>query len=248
MLTEMIEAIRAAVADGATPEQRAIGAQACRTIHAALGAEPGKPIVLPGAPQSHPLAGITADQALALLIARLTAIAEAKEAATANTAPPRPQVAPQIAFVSPPPTPKRAAGPAPVRRREGESCASSRSMIALSAAGSFVLAILLHRRTASAASVRSPAPGYDPATAHGSAAMTSSAAPLPAVPAAELPRTPSSPALRLDFGRPVPVGVRAVMGSGWASLRGAGSTRRLIARSTSASRSARRSWPSIRAS
>ena len=103
----------------------------------------------------------------------------------------------------------------------------SPSMIALSAASSFALAILLHRRTASAASVRSPVPGYAPATAHGSATMTSSAAPLPAVPAAELPRTPSSPAFRLDFGRPVPVDVRAVMGSGWASRRGAGSTRRL---------------------
>ena len=118
MMIEMIEAIRTAVADGATPEQKAIGAQACRTILAALSAEPGKAIVLPGAPPQNPLAGLTADQALGLLIARLTAIAEAKEVATANTgAPPRPQAAPQIAFVNPPPAPKRAAGPAPVRRR-----------------------------------------------------------------------------------------------------------------------------------
>ncbi|HWO25873.1 MAG TPA: hypothetical protein VNO30_44365 [Kofleriaceae bacterium] len=117
-MTEMIEAIRAAVADGATPEQKANGAQACRTILAALGAEPGKPIVLPGVPQPHPLAGITADQALALLIARLTTIAEAKETATANTgAPPRQPAAPQIAYVNPPSPPKRATGPAPVRRR-----------------------------------------------------------------------------------------------------------------------------------
>jgi len=118
MMTEMIESIRAAVADGATPEQKAIGAQACRTILAALGAESGKPIVLPGAPPPSPLAGLTADQALALLIARLTAIAEAKEAATANAAAsPPPRAAPQIAFVNPPSAPKRAAGPAPVRRR-----------------------------------------------------------------------------------------------------------------------------------
>jgi murein DD-endopeptidase MepM/ murein hydrolase activator NlpD len=103
----------------------------------------------------------------------------------------------------------------------------SPSTIALGAAGSFVLAILLHRRTASAASIRSPLPGHDPATAHGPARMTSSATPLPAV-MAELPRTPGSPALlRLDLGRPVPLGVRAVMGSGWASRRGTGSTRRL---------------------
>ena len=38
-MTELIEAIRAAVADGATPEQKAIGAQACRTILAALDEE-----------------------------------------------------------------------------------------------------------------------------------------------------------------------------------------------------------------
>ncbi len=118
MMTEMIEAIRAAVADGATPEQKATGAQACRTILAAIGAEPSKPIVLPGAPQPHPLAGITADQALAMLITRLTAIAEAREAATANaanaanaTTVPRPQAAPRIAFVNP------AAGHAQARRR-----------------------------------------------------------------------------------------------------------------------------------
>ena len=109
MMTEMIEAIRAAVADGATPEQRAIGAQACRTILAALGAEVGKPITLSGAPQPHPLAGITADQALALLIARLTAIADARDAAAAasspgaaTASPPRPVTGPRVAFVTPP--------------------------------------------------------------------------------------------------------------------------------------------------
>ena len=126
-MTDMIEAIRAAIADGATSEQKVIGAQACRTILAALGAEPGKPIVVPGAPQQHPLAGITADQALALLIARLTTIAEAKEATATKEAvrakeanagsPPRPQAAPQIAFVNPSPPLKRAPGAAPVRRR-----------------------------------------------------------------------------------------------------------------------------------
>lgn len=47
MMTEMIEAIRAAVADGATPEQKELGAQACRTILAALGAERGKTMAAP---------------------------------------------------------------------------------------------------------------------------------------------------------------------------------------------------------
>lgn len=132
-MTEMIDAIRAAVAEGATPEQKGLGAQACRTILAALGAEPGKTIAMPGAPQPHPLAGITADQALTLIIARLSTIVEAKEAAAkeaapkgatrakeANAAPPRPQAAPQIAFVNPRPAPSRppgSPGPAPARRR-----------------------------------------------------------------------------------------------------------------------------------
>ena len=126
MMSEMIEAIRAAVADGATPEQKELGAQACRTILVALGAERGKTMAVPDAPQPHPLAGITADQALTLLVARLTTIAEAKEAAEANAAarakeanagaPPRPQAAPQIPFVNPPPL-TRPPGAAPVRRR-----------------------------------------------------------------------------------------------------------------------------------
>lgn len=135
MMTEMIEAIRAAVAESATPEQKELGAQACRTILAALGAEPGKTIAMPGVPQPHPLAGITADQALTLIIARLSAIVEAKEAAAqeaasqgpaaqgatrakeVNVAPQRPQAAPQIAFVNPRPTAARPPGAAPVRRR-----------------------------------------------------------------------------------------------------------------------------------
>jgi hypothetical protein len=106
-MSELIEAIRAAIAQGATAEQKAIGAQACRTILTALDAEPGKPIVLPGAPKPHPLSGITVDQALDLAIARLTMVANAQDAATVpqvNTAPQantpqperqRPQIPPQ---------------------------------------------------------------------------------------------------------------------------------------------------------
>src|SRR5687767_6801942 len=127
MMTEMIDAIRAAVADGATPEQKELGAQACRTILTALGAERGKTMAMPDAPQPHPLAGITTDQALTMLIARLTAIAEAKDATEAKEAaraqeanagtPPRPHAAPQIAFVNPSPPLKRPPGVPPVRRR-----------------------------------------------------------------------------------------------------------------------------------
>lgn len=133
MMTDMIEAIRAAVADGATPEQKELGAHACRTILTALGSERGKPMAMPGATQQHPLAGVSVDQALAMIIARLTAIAEAKEAAEAkelaeakeaaqpkeaNTAAPqRPQAAPQIPYIHPSPAVKRATGAAQVRRR-----------------------------------------------------------------------------------------------------------------------------------
>lgn len=72
-LDEQIESIRAAIADGATSDQKAHGAAACRAILAALGAEAGKPIVMPGAPAPHPLAGIDPGQALDHLIAKLTA-------------------------------------------------------------------------------------------------------------------------------------------------------------------------------
>ena len=86
-MNELIEAIRVAVADGATADQKAIGAQACRTIIAALGAEPGKPIVLPGTPQANPLSRLSVDQVLDLAIARLTQIAAAREAEPAQQAP-----------------------------------------------------------------------------------------------------------------------------------------------------------------
>jgi hypothetical protein len=136
-MSELIEAIRAAIAQGATAEQKAIGAQACRTILTALGAEPGKPLVLPGAPKPHPLSGITIDQALDLAIARLTMVADAQDKPTANAttvptakaATPTPTMGqverrgPRIDLISPPPrgtatrtpqrTPQRA--PQPVR-------------------------------------------------------------------------------------------------------------------------------------
>src|SRR5688572_24730700 len=87
-MNELIEAIRTAVADGATAEQKAIGTQACRTIMAALDAEPGKPIALPGAPKPHALNGLTFDQALDLVIARLSAVAETSERQDVPAPPP----------------------------------------------------------------------------------------------------------------------------------------------------------------
>jgi len=118
-MNDQIEAIRAAVTAGATAEQRAHGAAACRAILAALGAEPGKPIAMPGAPAPQPLAGIDPGQALDLLIAKLTA-ALPKEV----DKPSDPQAAPaprglRIAFVAPPgrqPPPRPRPG-RPVRRK-----------------------------------------------------------------------------------------------------------------------------------
>ena len=75
---ELIEVIRAAVAEDATPEVKAAGAQACRTILAALQPD-GEP---PPAAQSvaasrgnsfAALAGLDLDRALDLVIARLRA-------------------------------------------------------------------------------------------------------------------------------------------------------------------------------
>lgn len=83
-MEELLEAIRAAVASGASAEQKARGAQACRAIASALDAEAGKPIAVPSAPPPHPLAGMPLGQALDLLIAKLTAALppeEAKDAA-----------------------------------------------------------------------------------------------------------------------------------------------------------------------
>ena len=108
-MQELIEVIRVAVTDGASAEQKATGAAACRTILAALGAELGKPIVLPGAPKAHPLAALSFDQALDLVIARLRTVADAREQADKQTRASAPR-GPQIAIVPPPsrsPTPKK---------------------------------------------------------------------------------------------------------------------------------------------
>jgi hypothetical protein len=105
-MNEMIEAIRAAVADGATAEQKAVGAQACRTILTALDAEPGKAIVLAGAPTPGPLAGIAPEQAMDLLIARLSALVPAEGRAVPTPSPTPERRGIRIAFVQPPARPR----------------------------------------------------------------------------------------------------------------------------------------------
>ncbi|MBE7451476.1 MAG: hypothetical protein HS111_22025 [Kofleriaceae bacterium] len=106
-MNDLIEAIRAAVTQGATPEQKALGAQACRTILTALDTEAGKPLAVPNAPTPHPLSQIDPGQALDLLIAKLSAGLPKEDAAESSTAPaalaPRRDRGLRIEFVSPPP-------------------------------------------------------------------------------------------------------------------------------------------------
>ena len=82
-MNELIEAIRLAVADGASDDARAAGVSACRTILAALDARAGEPLAAPGAP---PIAaavaafrGMSPDQLLDLAIARLKAALPSSE-------------------------------------------------------------------------------------------------------------------------------------------------------------------------
>jgi hypothetical protein len=91
-MNELIEAIRLAVADGATTDQKAAGVLACRTIATALDTEPGKPFTLPGTP--IPVTSrVSIDQVLDLAIARLSVIA--KESETQQPPTPLQPTAPQ---------------------------------------------------------------------------------------------------------------------------------------------------------
>jgi hypothetical protein len=96
---QLLDAIRSAIASDATAEQKAAGAQACRTVLAALDAELGKSIALPGVPSAGPLAGLQLDQALDLIIARLRAAAPADNPQPVQAPRARPL---QIALVTPP--------------------------------------------------------------------------------------------------------------------------------------------------
>ncbi|MGE0397226.1 MAG: hypothetical protein AB7T06_10940 [Kofleriaceae bacterium] len=87
-MQQLIDVIGAAIATDATNEQKAAGAQACRTILTALGTEPGQPLVLPGTPRPHVLTGVSIDQVLELAIAKLSVIATDREKGAAEPAKP----------------------------------------------------------------------------------------------------------------------------------------------------------------
>lgn len=92
-MNELIEAIRNAVAESATTEQKAVGVQACRTIAAALDTEPGRPLVLPGVSPVQTTSRVSIDQVLDLMIARLSVVA--KENETQQSPMPTPSTAAQ---------------------------------------------------------------------------------------------------------------------------------------------------------
>ena len=76
----LLEAIHVAVSPDASPEARARGAEACRTILAALDATPGEPMTATAVAQPSPIAsivgalrGVPPDQLLDLAIAKLRA-------------------------------------------------------------------------------------------------------------------------------------------------------------------------------
>lgn len=84
----LIDVIRTAIATGATTEQKAAGVQACRTIATALDTEPGKPLMLGAAVPVRPLSGVSLDQVLDLMIARLDVVAKERDQTLPRPAPP----------------------------------------------------------------------------------------------------------------------------------------------------------------
>ena len=109
---DLIEIIRAAIAADATTEKKAAGVQACRTIAGALGAEPGKPLVLPGMSPPTTTSRVSVDQVLDLMIGRLTTIANERD-----KAPPPPKRAPAGLRVPRPVAPRAARLAKPIPKK-----------------------------------------------------------------------------------------------------------------------------------
>lgn len=80
-MKELIDSISIGTAADATPEQKATGAAACRTILAALDTPVGDPLTLPGG-ASRTSMRPSLDQLLDLAIARLSMIAASREPST----------------------------------------------------------------------------------------------------------------------------------------------------------------------
>ncbi len=69
-MTDLLDCIRIALAEGATPEQKQAGTAACCAVYAALSPPPGVPISVPHAARP----AVNVDQVLDLAIARLRAM------------------------------------------------------------------------------------------------------------------------------------------------------------------------------
>jgi hypothetical protein len=93
-MDNLIEAIRAAIIEGATEDARKAGASACRAILAALEARPGEPLV-PPVPTStssaeiialvSTLRGVPTDQLLDLAIAKLRTLVPTDQTPTVRS-------------------------------------------------------------------------------------------------------------------------------------------------------------------
>lgn len=66
-MEDLIQCIRVALVEGATPEQKQAGASACCALYSSLSPPPGVPISVPHVPR----AAINVDQALDVAIAKL---------------------------------------------------------------------------------------------------------------------------------------------------------------------------------
>jgi hypothetical protein len=81
-MTDLLDCIRIALAEGATPEQKQAGAAACCAVYAALSPPPGVPISVPHAPRT----GANVDQALDLAIVKLRSMLPPEAASDITTA------------------------------------------------------------------------------------------------------------------------------------------------------------------
>ena len=79
-MTDLLDCIRNAITEGATPDQKKAGGAACCAIYAALSPPPGVPLSVP-----HAQTGVNLDQVLDLAIAKLRTMLPAEAAGQIST-------------------------------------------------------------------------------------------------------------------------------------------------------------------
>ncbi len=80
-MTDLLDCIRTALTDGATPEQKQAGAAACCAVYSALSPPPGVPLSVPHAPQTR----IGLDHVLDLAILKLRSMVPADAPVTTTS-------------------------------------------------------------------------------------------------------------------------------------------------------------------